>query len=196
MMRLLAVPLVVIAALMGTACASASAKTPAERPALNVPPPPDRVIDPVVETDPEPVGELPAPPSSTPPPRSSRPKDNTRNTANEAKTEPKPEAAKPAETTPPPPEPVVPAAPPAQLRTPQTADTSGAVRNVKATIDRARAALNTVDFGSQSDDRKKAYNDVKHFIVQAEEAMRQANFVFAQAVATKAETLAKELAGK
>ena len=79
---------------------------------------------------------------------------------------------------------------------PQTADSSGAAKALQATIDRAQGLLNSVPYQTQSEERKKAYNDVKNFIVQAQEAMKVGNFVFGQAVATKAETLAKELAGK
>jgi hypothetical protein len=89
-----------------------------------------------------------------------------------------------------------PVTPHAQLRTPQTADTSGAAKNVQATIDSARGILNTVNYGPLSNERKKAYNDVKLFLQQAEDALKQANFAFAQGVARKAETLAKELAGR
>jgi hypothetical protein len=95
----------------------------------------------------------------------------------------------PAETAPPP-------TPPAQLRTPQTADTSGAEKAVRTTIDTARGILNTVNFGPLSDVRKQAYNDVKLFLQQAEDALKQGNLVLAQKVANKAETLAKELAGR
>ena len=47
-----------------------------------------------------------------------------------------------------------------------------------------------------NNERKKAYNDAKLFIQQAEDAIKQGNFVFAQGMANKAETLARELAGK
>ena len=193
---ILAVPLVALAALSGLACASAAAKAPVDRPAMNVPAPPPRVLEPPAELDPEPVGDLPSPPTTTPTTsRPNRQREKNNNTA-DAKPEVKPEA-KPAEVTPPAPEPAAPpAAPPAQLRTPQTADPSGAAKTVQATIDRARASLNSINFGAQSDERKKAYNDVKRFINQAEDAMKQGNFVFGQAVAAKAETLARELAGK
>ena len=193
---ILAVPLVALVALSGSACASAAAKAPVDRPAMNVPAPPPRVLEPPAELDPEPVGDLPSPPTTTPTTsRPNRQREKNNNTA-DAKPEVKPEA-KPAEVTPPAPEPAAPpAAPPAQLRTPQTADPSGAAKTVQATIDRARASLNSINFTAQSDERKKAYNDVKRFINQAEDAMKQGNFVFGQAVAAKAETLARELAGK
>ena len=47
-----------------------------------------------------------------------------------------------------------------------------------------------------SDERKKAYNDAKMFLDQAESALKQGNYVFAQGVAAKGETLAHDLAGR
>ncbi len=86
------------------------------------------------------------------------------------------------------------AAPAAQLRTPQTADTSGAARSIRAAIDTARGILNRVDYGPLSNELKKAYNDAKVFLQQAEDALKEGNFAFAQGVVKKADTLAKELA--
>ena len=161
---------------------------------MNIPPPPPRVIEPAPEPMPEPVGDLPPLPPSAPPARKPAPKEAP--AKEPAKVEPlKPVEPPPVETPPketpkPPPDPAV------QLRTPQTADTSGAAKNVQATIDSATGMLNTVNFGTLSNERKKAYNDAKLWLQQAEDALKQGNLVFAQGVATKAETLAKQLAGK
>jgi hypothetical protein len=160
---------------------------------MNVPPPPPRVIEPTPEPPPppEPVVDLPSAPISgtgaARPPRPTTPKP--------AGSEPKPEA-KPGENTDPPAATPPPPSPPPQLSTPQTADASGAARNVQATVERANGLLSGVDFGPLSNERKKAYNDAKRFIRQAEDALKRGNFVFAQGVATKAETLARELSGK
>lgn len=190
---LLATAIVALAPLL-TACASASAKT-VDRPALNVPPPPPRVIEPSPEPAPEPVGDIPTAPTA-PAARSGRPqREAAKPPANDPKNEAKP-ADPPKPETPPAADPVAPVQPPAQLRTPQTADTSGAAKNVQATIDRARSTLSKVDFAPLNNERKKAYNDAKRFMDQAEAALKEGNYVFAQAVATKAETLAKELAGR
>ena len=89
-----------------------------------------------------------------------------------------------------------PVTPPAQLSTPQTANSSAAARAVRVTIDKATYLLGSVNYGPLSNERKKAYDDAKRFLQQAEDALKQNNFVFAQAVATKAETLARELAGR
>jgi cytoskeletal protein RodZ len=179
--------------LIASGCASAQAKAPAERPPLTVPAPPARVIEPAPEA-PEPVSELP-PVLSPAAPRVSRPS----SPKPEVKAgEPKPGEAKPADTPPPVdvPPPVSPTNPPEQLNTPQTVDTTGAAKAVQATLDRAKNALSTVNFGPLSNERKKAYNDAKLFMQQAEDALKQGNFVFAQGVASKAETLARELAGR
>lgn len=189
----LAIPVIVLAPLMG-ACASASAKgKAADRPAMNVPPPPPRVIEPTPEpAPPEPVNDLPnAPAANSGTSRPSRPASPKPESKPETPAEaPKAEAAKPAEPKP------DPSNPAPQLRTPQTADTDGAARNVQATVERANTMLGGVDYGPLSNNRKKAYNDAKRFIRQAEDALKRGNFTFAQGVATKAETLARELSGK
>jgi outer membrane biosynthesis protein TonB len=187
------IPLLVLAPLLG-ACASTWAKgKPADRPAMNVPPPPPRIIEPTPEPEPEPVNDLPAPPpnsGTSRPPRPTPPKPEAK-AEPPAEVSPKPEAAKPAEAKA---DPSSPSSP--QLRTPQTADTNGAEKNVHATVERANTMLNGVDYGPLSNERKKAYNDAKRFIRQAEDALKRGNYLFAQGVATKAETLARELSGK
>jgi hypothetical protein len=194
---LLAVSLGGLIASVGCASAQATGK-PSDRPALIVPAPPPRIIEPAIEPPPpEPVAELPPPPSSAPP-RTSRPP-APKPAATEARAEAKPGEAKPGEQKPvdlPPVDPPPPVSPSAQLRTPQTSDTSAAAKNVRVTIDTASGLLNTVDYAPLSNVRKKAYNDAKLFMKQAEDALKQGNLVFAQAVANKAETLAKELAGR
>ncbi len=188
---LLVVPLLAIAA-GGCASASASGKSK-DVPALNVPPPPPRVIEPSPDPLPEPVSELPTTPTATP----SAPKPNRTREQRPAATEAKP-GEKPTEPPPPEPAPVAPppVAPPAQLRTPETADGSNAAKTVRSTIDRTHQLFSGINYQSLSKDRKKAYDDAKRFIQQAEDALKQGNIVFAQGVATKAETLAKELAGR
>lgn len=183
---LLGVPLLGWLALASACATHVKAKAPIERPNLDVPPPPPRVVEPapVPEMTPEPVPDLPpVPPPARPRPSQPRPQPA------EPKAEAKPEQA-PAET------PAAPPANPPQLRTPQTADGTEAEKTVRTTIDRARNVLSTVNFNPLSNERKKAYNDAKAFIQQAEDAAKNGNYVFAQSLANKAETLATELAGK
>src|SRR4051812_29686893 len=80
----------VTGASLGSACSvPLKAKAPVERPALDVPPPPPRVVEPapVPDTPPEPVPDLPPAPT---PPRPTRPA-QPRPTPN-ATQEPKPDA--------------------------------------------------------------------------------------------------------
>lgn len=187
----LAFPLLALAFSLEGCAASAKSKL-ADLPALNVPPPPPRVIEPAPEPLPEPVNELP-----TSPPNLNLSRGNRPPAARPAPTqESKPADPKPVE---PPPEPapvLPPPAPAAQLRTPQTADASNAEKAVRAMLDRARGLLSNVDYRLLNAERKKAYDDVQRFIKQAEDALTTGSFMFAQGVANKAETLAKELAGK
>ena len=172
-------------------CAS-SGKT--DRPPLVVPTPPARVIEPLQEPLPEPVVEIPssasAPTATAPPPRT-----NTRPPASR-EAPPKPAAeTKPAEVTgeaaPPTPAPIT---PPPQLRTAES--TEAAEKNIRASVDRARQLLNGVDYRRLNNELRKAYNDSKKFAEQAEDALKKGNVALAQAVATKAETLAKELSAR
>jgi hypothetical protein len=186
--QLLAVPLLGWLAVASACATHAKAKAPVERPNLDVPPPPPRVVEaaPVPESAPDPVPDLPPPPApARPRPAQPRPQPA------EPKPEAKPEQAPPESATQAPPANQMP-----QLRTPQTADGTEAEKTVRTTIDRARNVLNTVNFNPLSNERKKAYNDAKAFIQQAEDAAKQGNYVFAQSLANKAETLATELAGK
>ena len=184
----LALPLI---ALMAGGCASVSAKAK-DAPSLSVPPAPPRVIEPAPDPLPEPVAELPATAPATPP--TSAPRPNRARETRPPVTDPK--AEKPVEPVlPPDPVPPPPAQPTAQLQTPQTVDTNAA-RAVRVTIDRANGLLSEIDYRLLNSVRKKAYDDVKRFVQQAEGALKEGNVVFAQAVATKAETLARELAGR
>jgi hypothetical protein len=189
-------PAIVLIPLLA-ACASAQAKGGSNKPGLNVPAPPPHEIE--LPAEPlEPVGEVPGTATgagSTAPHAGRSATTKSQDPKPEGKAEPKGDAA-PA--TAPPPEPAPPLPPPAptpQLKTPQ-ANTDAAAKTVRTTIDRARNTLNTVNFGPLSNERKKAYNDAKLFLQQAEDALKEGNIVFAQANATKAETLARELAGR
>jgi len=84
------------------------------------------------------------------------------------------------------------ATPPPQLK---TAESDGAEAAVRGAIDRTRQILQKVDYRRLSNVRKKAYEDAQKFAKQAEDALKAGNTVFAQGVAAKGETLARELAG-
>lgn len=183
---------VVLAPLLG-GCAAASAKAkPVELPPLAIPPPPPRVIEPapMPEPMPEPVADLPPAPTTKP----------VRPAPRENREPPKPEAKPPeTPTSEPPPQQQQPAPvpqPPTQLRTPATANDIEAENAIRGAIDRGRNLLSSVNFGVLSNERKKAYNDSKMFLDQAESALKQGNYVFAQGMANKGELLAHDLAGR
>jgi len=174
-----------------SACATTRAETPRERPALDVPVPPPRVINPLPVPEPlpgpEPVGELP--PQGTNTPARPRPQQRDRE-ATTAKPE-KPEEAKPVE--PPPATAVTPPVP--QLRIPETVDTAQLSAQIRDIVDRTRKVLDTVDYRTLTKERRKSYDDAKLFATQADEALKIGNLVFAKELADKAERLAKDLQG-
>jgi len=193
--------LIVVAPVLGmAACASASgqARTTSD-PGLMIPPPPPHVVPITPEPVVEPVADVPAAAGTGTPPatRTGRGTRETppRTASNDPKPDSKPgaEAApattEPAPVTPPP----APPGPTPQLR---TAESPGTEAVVRAQIDRTRQTLSTVDYRRLTNVRKKAYDDAKKFADQADEALKQGNVVFAQGVSAKAETLAKELAGR
>ncbi|MCA1559402.1 MAG: hypothetical protein LC753_06350 [Acidobacteria bacterium] len=176
-------------------CATTRAQAPADRPPLDVPAAPPRIIEPMPSPPQlaaiEPVAELPEPPPATPP-RPKAPRDTS------ARDTPKPDA-KP-ETPPEPAAPVAPppaaAAPVPPLSTPGTADGSEAARQVRQVLDRATKALSSVDYRVINKELRAQYDNAKLFMQQAEEAIKQSNFVYAKVLADKADRIAKELQGR
>jgi hypothetical protein len=172
---------------LASACASAQAKAPADRPDLDVPLPPPRTIVPPPRAEPatlEPVNELPAAPAPV-----TRPRPAASSAA--PRTEPKPEPPPVVEQPPPTPPPPAP-----QLRTPGSADGPEAARQVRDLIERAQRALNAIDFQRLSAAQKGQYNNAKLMIAQAEEQVKGSNFDNARELAVKATRIATELPGR
>ena len=172
--------------LAAVGCAKPQTRTQPEPPPLDVPTVPPRIIAAAEVEDPEPdVARDEAPPAPTRPPRVPA----------------KPPAAK----EPPKPEPVrtdVPAAPeaapearpsPPQLRTPQTVSDPQMERKVRDVLQRAGGLLNAVHYGGLRAETKVQYDTAKRFMAQADEALKEKNYVFAVYLADKAETIAKAL---
>lgn len=181
--------LVIAGGLGAAACKTARAATAIERPNLEVPPPPPRVIEPAPPVElppPEPVGEVPATTTGT---GAARPRPQ-RDPAT-AKPEVKPET--PPE--PPPPTPTVPATPP-QLRAPGLASGPETAGEIRAILDRSQAMLEKIDYGRLSKPRQNSYDTAKRFHAEGEKELKAANYVLAKELAEKAERLAKELQGR
>jgi hypothetical protein len=170
------------------ACASTRAQSRTDPAPLEIPEPPPRLIEPIPE-----VAEIPAPEperrESVPPlPRPTRP---TREVARTDRTEPKPDAAKPTEPVPtlePPP----PAAPRAELRTPDSVDD----QEVREILDNAKRMLDRVDYQKLGKEGQVQYDTANRFREQADEALRAKNQIAAKYLAEKAEKIAKELTGR
>jgi hypothetical protein len=183
--------LLLLLAPLGSACVTTRAQTPVDRPALEVPPVPPRVIEPMPQREssqPEPVADLPPERATAPKPKAQPPRDP-------AKPETKPE------TTPPPVE------PPAQVVTPPTqpavpplrtgtTDTAEATRQVRQVLDRARGLLERTDFQKLPDALKSLYRNAQLLMKESEDALKAANVDLARKLADKADTIAKELQGR
>jgi hypothetical protein len=179
--------IVLAVAVLSAGCKTTRAQMPLERPVLEVPPAPPRVIDPAPPPElpqPDPVPELP-PEKATPPPK---PRPQPRETA-------KPETAKPETPTEPTPPPVPPPPVP-QLRTPATADVPATDRRIRDSLRNTLSTLNNIDYKKLKPERQSAYDQAKSSMEGAEAALKAQNFELAKEMADKAEKLAKELQGR
>ena len=167
-----------------SACAKAQASSVPNGPPLQVPAAPPRVIVPAEEplqvaapAAPAPVD--PAPAAATPP------RTPPRNTP-----EPKPQAPAPAASATPPP----PAATDGRdLRAATSPANTATERSVRDTLTRATRDINRVDYARLSVDGRAQYDQSKRFSQQAEEALKERNYLFAATLADKAAQIAAEL---
>ena len=175
-----------------SACVTTQGQTVLQRPPLDVPAAPPRVIAPLpppeappVEEPPaeDPTGGKPLPPPKPKPPANAKP-------VTEKPAEPPPLDPIPAPVTTPP------APPTPTLSTPPPGDAGAVSKQIRDSIDRTRKALDGIDYRPLSNVRKKAYDDAKLFATQADDALKVNNLVFAKELADKAERLAKELQGR
>ena len=141
--------------------------------------PPEEPI-PVQAPPPEIADAEPPKPAPRPPARRSPP--------------PPAEAAKPEPE--PPPVAASPAPEPArELRAAPSAADATAERQVKDLLARASRDLNRVDYRRLSNEGRSQYDQAKRFAEQAEQALKERNFVFASTLADKAAMLASQLGG-
>lgn len=166
---------VACAALMA-GCAKAQAKSAPEGPALQVPQPPPRVIVAASEPPPLPVEEPAVPPVSQPAPPVVSPRPA-----------PVPRAARPMEP---------PAPSRVENRTLRAPGDLARERAIRERLTAASADLTRADYGRLSAGARGQYDQVKRFIQQAEQAIRDQNLAFASTLADKAAALAADLAGR
>jgi len=185
-MRSTALGLLMLAA-AAAGCAKTQARTQPEPPPLDVPAVPPRVIATLEDDAPEPeTARDETPPAATtrptrPPPKPTAAKEPAKPEPPRLDIAPPPEAG--GDTRPPPP----------QLRTPQTASNPQMERKVRDTLGRAGRLLNAVDYNALRPETKVQYDTAKRFMAQAEEALKEKNYVFAIYLADKSETIAKAL---
>jgi type IV secretory pathway VirB10-like protein len=177
----------VLCAFSAVGCAKAQASAPAGPP-LDVPAPPERVLAPVeapvTASAPEPETPPPAPVATTPrtPPRPpARPAQPER-----------PETPPAASATPPAAPPA--AEPPRELRPNTPSGDAAAERDARDKLARAARDLSRVDYGKLNADAKSQYDQSQRFTEQAQQALKDRNFVFASTLADKAAALAAGLA--
>ena len=176
-------------------CMHAQAKTGPDAP-LDMPAPPPREAEPSEAEAPAPVPLVAEPArNNAARPRPVAPRDQPRVEA------PKPEPPKPeppkSEPAVEPPKPVEdPAKPPTTLQTtPATAE--GVVeRGIRASLARATADLNRIDYRVLNTDARTQYDTAKTFIRQADAALGRKNLEFARTLADKAAALAAQLRGR
>jgi hypothetical protein len=170
-------------------CIKAQAKTAPDGPPLEMPAPPPRVIapadEPIVAAPAEPTEPAPAPTSTTrKPPRRAQP--SAESTQKPVETAPPAELPLPQAA----PEPTNPTPAPT-LRAPGTAE-----KPVRDRLTEAQRDLARVDYAKLSPDGRNQYEQSKRFVQQAEQALKDQNFVFAQTLADKAANIAAELLGR
>ena len=188
--------LFVLGAFAASGCSRATAKTSPDNPPLETPAPPPRDVEPIDTETPAPV-PLPQEPARNAPrlrpaPSTQQPREN-RTEPPKIET-PKPEPQPPAAAEPPKPEEAP--RPPTTLQTMPTTAEGEVERSVHATLRRASADLNRVDYRTLNADARNQYDTAKSIIRQANEAIRAKNLLFAKNLADKAAALAAQLAGR
>ena len=174
----------------GAACAKAdAADLVPDGPPLAMPAPPPRVITPVEEIAATPPA-IPDPAPRTPPRQPPRPEPRTETPPPPVAAQPPaPPAAAPATTPVVTPEPV-------EVRAVPAAAAAAEERKVRDVMARASRDLNRVDYRRLSAEGRSQYDQSKRFSEQADQALKERNFVYAMTLADKAATLAAELAGR
>jgi hypothetical protein len=174
-------------ALAATACGKQRVVTQPDLPPLAAPAPPPRIIAPP-ETTEEPPATSPEP-DRKPPRRAPAKNEGGREVP--AKPEP-PKPQPPAGAAPPSQE----AQPPTTLQTTPPASQVEMERKARGLIAQARRDLGRLSPASLNADGKGQYDTAKRFVEQAEQALKEQNFVLALNLSDKAATIAAVLVGR
>jgi len=173
----------------------AAAKTTPDAPPLDMPAPPPREVEPSEPEAPQPVPLVSEPARNAQPRARPAPREPAAPRAADA-----PKPAEPPKVEPPvveaPKPPEEPARPPSTLQTTPATLEGDVERGIRASLTRANADLNRIDYRMLNADAKTQYDTAKRFIRQADDAIRTKNLVFAKNLADKAAALAAQLGGK
>ena len=171
-----------LSAALAGGCAKARAETVPDGPPLATPQPPSRVFAPI-EEEPlvsSPVAEAPAVPAPRVPPPAPPPRRT-----------PSPEPEKPAAAAP---QPSVEA--PRVLSAASAPNDPEAERRITEMLRSAKGDLSRVDYRGLTRGGREQYDQAKGFTEEAEKALKERNFIYAQTAADKAAKLAAELLGR
>jgi len=187
-MKRVTLGLLVLVGAASAACASATAKAAPDRPALEVPAPPAKVVEPPQQPEPS-----PAPVPDLPPPQPANSKPSRPPTRETAKPDPKQEAAATTETTA---APVAPVPPPPQLRPGNTPDPSEAAKQAQIAVERSRQVLGSLNAKQVPRAKRAVFDDAHRMQTLAEEALKKSDFENAKKLAEKVESTARELGAR
>jgi hypothetical protein len=194
--RLRVIRLAFVVGLAGLAagCAKTHARTEPVQPALEPPPSPPRVI---VPAEPEQPSEAPQPGPTAQARPVSRPRTSGRSDSSKSDAPGSPDVKKPDSA------PEVPGNPSRQgsaqlgaLQMVRPGDQGELERAIRDRLTRASRDLGRVDYAALSADAKAQYDTAKRFVQQAEQALKERNFIFAAKLADKAETLSAILVAR
>lgn len=172
-------------AVLATGCAKARAETVPDGPPLATPQPPSRVFAPIEE---EPLVSSPSPVAETTPAPAPRVPATTPTVRRPSAPEPEKPAPAPA---------AAPSVdPPRVLSAVSTPADPEAERRINEILRVAKGDLNRVDYRGLTRGGRESYDQAKGFIEEAEKALKERNFVYAQTTADKAGKLATELLGR
>ena len=178
----------VTSALFAAGCAKARAEAVPDGPSLAMPLPPPRILAPADEplASAPAVPDVPAVAVTQPAPRPPARRPAATSTESESKVEP---------AAPEGPPPVASAEPSRELRPGSPVEDAVAEREVKELLRRAMRDLNRTDYRKLTAEGKLQYEQSKRFADQADQALKERNFVYATTLADKAATLAAVLVG-
>jgi hypothetical protein len=179
MNRMRVVAIVLLSASLGACAAKAQVLAEPALPQLDPPPPPPRVVA-QYAPEPEPIAAAPPVEAAVPAKPAARP------SRPEQRPEPSPATPEPVESIARPPA-------PALTLTPTAGSEAQTVVAIRDLLSRATRDLSRVNTASLNADGKTQYESARRFILQAEDALKTRNVVFAGKLADKAATMAAVL---